>query len=159
MSYCQQMICIPTLYQCVSKVKQKLSLKWCQAQTPGFHPCPIRQKERTDTLKLSSHLHVQATLCAYSCAHTQSINQSIKVIKIISHVYIKNILCLYGCTLDKINLIAYGLGTKQVGHSGGRKDSGSQEQEICLGRCNKTDTWYLSTGDQSHGRIQIKING
>jgi hypothetical protein len=41
-----------------------------------------------------------------------------------------------------------------VGHLEGRKNSG-QAQE----RCEEMDRWYLNTGDQPHGRMQVKING
>jgi hypothetical protein len=32
-------------------------------------------------------------------------------------------------------------------------------QEIDPGRCEKMDTWYLSTCSQPHGRMLVKING
>lgn len=54
-----------------------------------------------------------------------------------------------------ISLMACGLGrTLEVGHPGGRKDSGGvQGVGDSPGRCDQKDPWYLSTGSQPRGRM------
>lgn len=65
------------------------------------------------------------------------------------------------CCMDA-SPVNHGLWLRQeieAEHLGERKNSGIQRWEIHQGRCEETDTWYLSTGGQPHGRMQVKING
>ena len=51
---------------------------------------------------------------------------------------------------------AFGLWLRQeieVGHLAGEKFWDRARWEMGPGRCNKMDAWYLSIGDQSHGKM------
>lgn len=56
--------------------------------------------------------------------------------------------------------MTYDLGRKQdVENPGGRKDSGRVTGgRFTQRRCDEMDTWYLSTGNQPYGRMQVNIN-
>lgn len=45
------------------------------------------------------------------------------------------------------------------GTSGRRENSGlGPGRRFAWGRCEEMDMWYLSTGDQAHGRMENKIS-
>jgi hypothetical protein len=57
---------------------------------------------------------------------------------------------------------AYGLWLRQeIGGTSGREKAfwDRARWEIYQGGCEEMDTWYLSTGNQPAGRMQVKING